>query len=205
MFKNLFRKNNDSTSNNNDQLDLRELVNRSTLPLLTHKLFMHYFDPNAAVDEQNPEWQNQGIFFWTSKEAFERKSLPPHFKNLEKKYFIVNQLPPNYQVALGKAIPWFGMPGNGDKYYIHEAEKQLTLDKLAAQQVISYVKRIELIQENANVLHDRLNYRLLLDDQTMRYDPSSDKFYYNNTEVSLGGAFELGAVEILKIIPSNSN
>ena len=36
------------------------------------------------MEPENPAWQNQGIFFWTAKEPFEKKSLPPEFKQLEK-------------------------------------------------------------------------------------------------------------------------
>ena len=207
MLKNLFKKKKDKESPakpvGNREIktseSLADKVNSSTLPMLTHKLFMHYFDPNTKADFNNPEWKNQGIFFWTAKEEFEKKSLPPNFKNLEKRFFLINEIPPKLKLSAGKVMPWFGMPGNGEKYFLTNGDSELQIESLLKQNIIQYVEVIELTESNTEILTDRNCFRILLDDETMKYEPSSDKFFFNGKEASLGEAFNLKGIKIIKV------
>ena len=174
-------------------------VNNSTLRMLTHQLFMHYFDATMPVEPNNPEWQNQGIFFWNADERFERKSLPPNFKDLEEKYFIVNEVPVDVSVSKGTAIPWFGMPGGGDKYFFVKNDAHFPIKELIPSSAISYVELIKLNPSNLHVLNDRVNYSLLLDTEKVRYEPHSDKFFLNGSETNLGGCYQGGGVKVIRL------
>lgn len=195
MFKNLFGKKKDSTPGN----ILEEAVNNATLKTLTHPLFMHYYDENLVADPANPAWQNQGIFFWSAKESFERKSLPEEFKKLEERHFIVNDVPEEISFLQGTVMPWFGMPGGGTKYYFSESQNEIPIQNLIQSNALTYVELIELTETNTEILNDRSNYYLLLDGDSMRYDPAGDAFYFNNKKTTLGGAYLLGGIRIIKM------
>lgn len=195
MFKKLFGKKNSGKELN----DLSEAINNSTLKMLNHQLFMHYYDENATPEPQNPAWQNQGIFFWAAKESFEQKSLPPDFKELEEKYFIVNKIPSSIFVSKVTVVPWFGMPGGGDKYFFTDGDAQLPISKLISSKSLSYVQIIDLEKEDLNILRDRENYYLLLDSESVRFEPTTDKFFFREKETSLGGAYSLGGVKVIKL------
>ena len=194
MFKNLFGKKPMEPASD----EISDAVNRSTLKMLNHQLFMHYFDANTAPDPDNPAWRNQGLFFWKAKETFDRKSLPPDFKKFEECYFIVNELPPEISVSKGIVAPWFGMPGGGDKYSFVSGENLIPINDLLSSKALTYVQIVVLNRGNLDILNDRENYYLSLDSDTVRYDPNSDKFSFKNKETSLGGAYKKGGVKILR-------
>jgi hypothetical protein len=184
--------------NNNDQL--ADAVNNSTLKMLTHELFMHYYDPTAILNINDSSWQNQAIFFWQASESFERKSLPPNFKEMEHRFFICNGIPDGVILNKGQVIPWFGMPGNGDKYFFSINGENVLLQLLVENNHLQYIELITLTEHNKNILFDRENYYLLLDSKTMSFDPKSDKFFFDGVEVTLGMAFRKDGVKIIRYI-----
>lgn len=194
MFKNLFGKKDDKP-----QLDkVAVAVHNSTLKMMTHEVFMHYFDENTKPNHQDPGWQNQEIYFWLASEPFEKKSLPPTFKKLEEKYFVVNKVPQGLSFTVSEAMPWFGMPGGGKKHCFAKENAPITISSLINSNVISYIHIIDLHPDHLEILKDRANYCLLLDSGTMRYEPMTDRFFFKDQKVSLGEAYQLGGVKVIK-------
>ncbi|WP_421871614.1 glycohydrolase toxin TNT-related protein [Marinoscillum sp.] len=194
MFKNLFKR----SKQKPDSKLLAQKVNDSTLKMLFSDLYMHYYDVHRSPDPTNPEWQNQGCFFWKADEPFERKSLPPHFTGLDKKHFTVNDIPSNISVSVGTAAPWFGMPGGGQKYCFKMNNQVIPISDLINNGSISYIEEIELSDDNLSVLHDRDNYLLLVNPESVRYVQGNDSFYVNEEKMTLGQIFTEGYIKVIK-------
>jgi hypothetical protein len=206
MFRKLFGKNDKKSKNQETQenskhseirMDLSELIEKSTIQIMTHQLFMHH-QKNDLIDNPNdPAWKNQAIYFWKGNEKFERKSLPPEFREYEKHYFIVNGVPKELQLNHGKAMPWFGMEGNGDKYFFSFNGAEVRLKELAVRNIIQYVQTPQLNMENVSILNDRENYFWLMDTEMIGYENNS--FQYNGNPISISKAYELGGLRIIGI------
>lgn len=207
MFKKLFGKKAETKklidSNISDNsvkkfsIELKEKIEKSRLQLMTHELFVHYWTDNLKEETENPEWQNQAVFFWKFKEPFEKKSLPPNFKDLEKKYFIVNGLPENVSVSAGEVMPWFGMPGGGTKYFFQNSNNQIPINDIAKNNSISYVEVVELTDSNADKLTKLDEYFFLMDTSMISFDKG--KFYFEQKEIPFANAVEIGGLELISI------
>jgi hypothetical protein len=207
MFKKIFgkktetKKQSDSidsdSSNKRFSAELKVKIEQSRLQLMTHELFMHYWSDDLKEEIENPEWQNQAVFFWKFKETFEKKSLPPNFQELQKKNFIVNGLPENINVSAGQVMPWFGMPGGGTKYFFQNSDKQIPIDKLAKNNGISYVDVIELSDSNSDLLTKTDEYYFLMDTTMISFDKG--KFYFEQKEIPFADAVEIGGLELIRI------
>lgn len=205
MFKKLFSKkegittysNSIENQNSNSKFsnELKSKIEKSRLQLMTHELFMHYWSENLKEDSKNPEWQNQAVFFWKFKEPFEKKSLPPSFKNIQEKYFIVNQIPDNTSIAAGQVMPWFGMPGGGMKYYFQNEGTQIQINKLANSNAITYVDVIELSDLNSEYLTKTESCYFLMDTNVINF--SEGKFFYNQKEIQFSDAVENGSIQLI--------
>ena len=114
------------------------------IPVLGSKVFMHYDSGTAKQKNfEDQGWLNQYVFFWDAHEAFERKSLPAEFENLTHRYFILTkQLPKQISIGAGKVMPWFGMPGNGDKFFLSSNNKHMPIKMLMDT---GHFTRIELL------------------------------------------------------------
>lgn len=172
------------------------LINDSILTFMSRELFMHYFDGSTAKDLQNPSWQNQGVFFWMNDEPFEKKSLPEFFESFEKKLFIFHEVPDYIELVSAKAIPWFGMPGEGDKYCLRYDENPITLDEALKLNIIKYVEIIELNFENLSVLNDRDNYFFLIDPE-VKFE--NGLFYYDKEKISLAELYKKRKLFVISI------
>lgn len=172
------------------------LINDSILTFMPRELFMHYFDGSTAKDLQNPSWQNQGVFFWMNDEPFEKKSLPEFFESFEKKLFIFHEVPDYIELVSAKAIPWFGMPGEGDKYCLRYDENPITLDEALKLNIIKYVEIIELNFENLSVLNDRDNYFFLIDPE-VKFE--NGLFYYDKEKISLAELYKKRKLFVISI------
>ena len=112
--------NNKENKVNNHKIDWH--INESMLTFYNGDEYMHYFSMETKKNRQDPNWQNQGVYFWRNDEDFEKKSLPDYFLNYEKRTFLLDEIPEFINIAGAKAIPWFGKPGGGDKYFFqHES------------------------------------------------------------------------------------
>lgn len=202
MLKNLFN-GNQSTDNSGSteksvlSPDLRALVEKAPLQIVTHELFMHYMTDNLKDDPNDPSWQNQALFFWTKDEPFERKSLPADFESYPKHFFIFNQLPPDLKLSAGKVIPWFGMPGQGTKYFISYQDNPVPIKLLIEKDVIKKVEVINLTENNSAVLKDRQNYFFIMDQKRLQF--KEGKFIHNNVDILFSEAFEKGLLTLVKI------
>jgi len=207
MFRKLFGKKTETkktVDNDNSNItgkkfsvELKQRIEQSRLQLMTHELFMHYWTDNLTEETENPEWQNQTVFFWKFKELFEKKSLPPNFKELEKKYFIVNGLPDNINVSSGQVMPWFGMPGGGTKYLFQTSDKQIQINDLAMNNEISYVEVVELSDSNSDILTKLEDYFFLMDTTMINFDRG--KFYFEQKQIPFADAVEIGGLELIRI------
>ncbi len=164
------------------------LINDSILTFLPRELFMHYWDSNTEKNLQDPSWQNQGIYFWDYNEPFERKSLPDFFENFEKKPFVFNKFPDYISLMSAKVIPWFGMPGGGDKLSLRYEDSSITLEEAHKLDIINYIEIIELNYENLSVLNDRDNYHFLINPNEVKFE--NQLFYLNGESISLAELYQ---------------
>ena len=171
------------------------LINDSILTFLPRELFMHYWDENAVKDNQDPSWQNQGIYFWKENEPFEKKSLPPHFADLNTRLFVFDKVPDYISLASGLAMPWFGMPGGGEKLFFRYEGNPITLEEAERLGVIKYVEIITLNFENLSILNDRDNYYFLVDPNEVKFE--NKVFYLNEKEISLAELYQKDKLKIV--------
>ncbi|UWY29148.1 hypothetical protein [Flavobacterium sp. TR2] len=174
------------------------LINDSLLAFIPRELFMHYSDSNTAKDPQDPSWQNQGLYFWKEKEAFENKSLPGFFETMEKKLFVLNEVPDYISLVSGKAMPWFGMPGGGEKFFFrYDESTPVTIEEAHKLNMINYVEVVELNHENLSVLNDRDNYCFLIDPNEVKYE--DQLFYLNGEKISLAELYQKKKLLVLSV------
>lgn len=117
----------------------------SKIPVLDTKVFMHYDSGNEKQKNfEDQGWTNQYVFFWDAHETFERKSLPEDFYNYQHRYFILAKaLPKQINMGAGKVMPWFGMPGNGDKYFLSSNNQHVPIKKLMDAGYFRYVEKLD--------------------------------------------------------------
>ncbi|MDX6180873.1 hypothetical protein SGQ44_01815 [Flavobacterium sp. Fl-77] len=173
------------------------LINDSILTFMPRELYMHYWDNNTEKNLQDPSWQNQGVYFWNNNEPFERKSLPDFFENFEKKLFVFHEVPDYISLVSAKAIPWFGMPGEGDKFCLRYDDHPITLEEAHKLNIIKYVEIIELNYENLGVLNDRDNYCFLIDPKEVTFE--NQLFYLNGEKISLAELYQKKKLLVLSV------
>jgi hypothetical protein len=174
------------------------LINDSLLAFMPRELFMHYSDSNTAKDLQDPSWQNQGLYFWKEKEAFENKSLPEFFETMDQKLFFINEVPDYISLVSGKAMPWFGMPGGGEKYFFrYDETTPVTIEEAHKLNIINYVEIVELNHDNLSILNDRDNYCFLFDPHEVKYE--DQLFYLNGKKISLAELYQKKKLLVLSV------
>lgn len=170
------------------------LINDSILTFLPRDLYMHYSDSNTKKDQYGPSWQNQGVFFWMNDEPFERKSLPEFFESYERKLFIFDKFPDYIELVSAKAIPWFGMPGEGDKYCLRYEENPINIEEALKLNIIKYVEIIDLNFENLSVLNDRDNYFFLINPE-VKFE--NGLFYLNGKKMALAALYQKKKLKVI--------
>lgn len=201
MFKNLFSKKSSgdgSPEMNASKLSpkLKALVEQSRLQIMTHQLFMHYDSGSAVEDPNNPSWQNQAVYFWKHDEPFEKKSLPPEFKEYAKRYFIFNEVPAGYSLQSGEAIPWFGMPGGGTKYFVASNGNPVSIPALVANNIVRTTELIALTENNSEVLNKTDEYFFLMDQERIQF--RNGKFFFEEKEIEFSDAYEKGCLVVVR-------
>lgn len=174
--------------------DVTSKLEASTLLLRFSDVFMHYWDGATPEDHNNPEWQNQGLFFWLADEEFPRKSLPPVFEKMEKKFFLIQKQVSIFRVTV---IPWFGMPGGGTKMAFGNTDQPTPIKDIKEQGYIQYIEIVELANNNTDILSDRENYIILVN-TNIKFENNS--FCLNGTPISLTQAYMIGLINIAKFI-----
>lgn len=203
MFKNLFKpkKSTDYIPGTNVNLspELKALVEKSPLKIMTHRLFMHYLSDNLVEEPGNPAWENQAVFFWDYDESFEKKSLPPEFKKYPEQFFIsIREFPAGMSIKAGEMIPWFGMPGGGIKYFVEFQEAKVPIKELLDKEIFQKVEIITLTEKNSTVLQNVHEYFFLMDKKKIQFN--SGKFFYNNAEIQFSDAYERGFFTIIRLL-----
>lgn len=166
----------------------------STIPLWIGQIYMHYWDDTTTEDYNNPEWQNQGLYFWLAEEEFQNKSLPPVFEKMDKQFFRITN---GIQVFKGTAIPWFGMPGGGLKMGFGDSNNPTPIKTVKAQGNIEYIEMVELSEYNLDILNDRDNYTLLANSNIKL---ENNVFYLDQKPITLSQAYSIGVINVAKIV-----
>lgn len=188
----------ETTENKFEPSKIDWLINDSILTFMPRELFMHYSDSNTVKDLQDPSWQNQGIYFWKESEAFENKSLPEFFENMDRKLFVINEAPDYISLVSAKAMPWFGMPGGGEKFFFrYDESTPVTIEEAHKLDIIKYVEIITLNYDNLGVLNDRDNYCFIIDPAEVEYKDTL--FYLDGEKISLAELYQKKKLLILAV------
>lgn len=175
----------------------RDAVEKSIILLRTGQLYMHYWTDNlVCTDPNDPEWQNKVVFFWKAEEPFPKKSLPSEFETFKKQFFLFKGDTSKVSVQIGQAMPWFGMPGLGEKHFCEMNGQKMTIPELKKLGLVEYVKQVELTNNNLNILTDRENYFFLIDDRITPFQNGS--FYLKDKSISIDLAYSIGGIHIIK-------
>ena len=175
----------------------KERIDKSTILLRTGQLYMHYWTDNlVCTDRNHPEWQNKVMFFWKSEEPFPKKSLPPGFETFKNKHFLFTGDTSKFSLQVGQAMPWFGMPGLGEKHVCEMNGQKITIPELNKLGLVEYVEQVELANNNLNILTDRKNYFFLIDDRITPFQNGS--FYLKGKPIPIDLAYSIGGIHIIK-------
>ncbi len=175
----------------------KERIEKSTILLRTGQLYMHYWTDNLICTNRNDqEWQNKVMFFWKAEEPFPKKSLPSNFEIFKVKHFLFQSDTSNISVQVGQAMPWFGMPGLGEKHVCEINGEKVTIPELYKLGNIDYVEQVKLTSENFEILTDKENYFFLIDE---RLTPFHDgNFLLNGKSIPINIAYSVGGIHLVK-------
>lgn len=180
----------------------KERIVKSTIILRSAQLYMHYWTDNlVCTDRNDPYWQNKVMFFWKAEEPFPKKSLPMEFETFKKKYFLFGSDTSNISLQVGKAIPWFGMPGLGEKHVCQVNGENVTIPELHELRLVDYIEQVELTNDNLDILTNRKDYFFLIDDRITPF--RNGNFYLQGKPVSIDLAYSIGGIHILKNVELN--
>ena len=175
----------------------KEKIDKSTIQLMASQLYMHYWTDNLICDNPNDqEWQNKVMFFWKAEEPFPKKSLPPHFENFKVKHFVFKGNSSDVSILVGEAMPWFGMPGQGEKHVCERNGQKISIPELYELNVVQYVEFVELGETNLEILTDRENYLFLIDNRITPF--RNGNFYLNDKPIPIDVAYSIGGIHIVK-------
>ena len=175
----------------------RERIDKSTIQLMPTQLYMHYWTDNLICTDPNDQtWQNQVIFFWKAEEPFPKKSLPEMFESFKIKNFVFVGDTSSISLQVGQAMPWFGMPGLGEKHACEINSKKVTIPELNKLGFVGYVELVELTNDNLNILTNREEYFFLIDDRITPFQ--NGNFQLNGKSISIDYAYSIGGIHIVK-------
>jgi hypothetical protein len=175
----------------------KEKIEKSTILLRTGQLYMHYWTDNLiCADRNDQEWQNKVMFFWKAEEPFPKKSLPPYFETFKVKYFLFEGDTSKISLKVGQAMPWFGMPGLGEKHVCEMNGEKVTIPELHKLGVVEYIEQVELTNENFEILTDKENYLFLIDERLTPF--RNGNFYLNGQPIPINVAYSIGGIHIIK-------
>ena len=175
----------------------KERIEKSTILLRTGQLYTHYWTDNLiCTDRNDQEWQNKVMFFWKAEEPFPKKSLPPNFETFKVKYFLFDGDTSNISVQVGQAMPWFGMPGLGEKHVCEMNGEKVTIPELNKLGKVDYIEQINLTNDNLDILTDKENYFFLIDERLTPFKNGS--FYLNEKPIPISLAYSVGGIHIIR-------
>lgn len=175
----------------------KERIENSTILLRTGQLYMHYWTDNLiCTDRNDQEWQNKVMFFWKAEEPFPKKSLPPNFETFKVKYFLFQGDTSKISTKIGQAMPWFGMPGLGEKHVCEINDEKVTIPEMYKLGYIEYIEQVELTNENFEILTDKENYLFLIDERLTPFH--NGNFYLDGKPIPINVAYSVGGIHIIK-------
>ena len=175
----------------------RERIDKSTIQLMATQLYMHYWTDNLVCNDPNDqEWQNKVMFFWKTEETFPKKALPPVFETFKIKHFVFVGDTSNISLKVGQAMPWFGMPGLGEKHVCENNGQKITVPELNKLGVVDYVEPVELTIENLDILTNREQYFFLIDSRIIRFQ--NGNFILKDKPVPIDVAYSIGGIHIVR-------
>ncbi len=178
-------------------VEQKEKIDNSTLLLRRGQLYMHYWTDNlVCTDRNDPEWQNKVMFFWKAEEPFPKKSLPPVFQTFKIKYFLFGGDTSKISLAVGQAMPWFGMPGLGEKHVCELNGQKITIPELNELGLVDYIEHVELTTDNLEILTNPEVYYFLIDDRITPFQ--NGNFYLKGKPISIDVAYSIGGIHIVK-------
>lgn len=180
----------------------KESIDKSTILLRTGQLYMHYWTDNLlCTDRNDPEWQNKVMFFWKAEEPFPKKSLPPEFETFRVKYFLFCGDTSRISLQVAQAMPWFGMPGLGEKHVCELNGQKVTIPELNELGLVEYIEQVELTTDNLDILTNREDYFFLIDDRITPFQ--NGNFYLNDKAIPIDLAYSVGGIYIIKKVGLN--
>ncbi|HSD07625.1 hypothetical protein [Flavobacterium sp.] len=175
----------------------RESVDKSTILLRASQLYMHYWTKNlVCTDLNDQEWLNKVMFFWKAEEPFPRKSLPPVFETFEIKNFLFVGDTSNISLQTAQAMPWFGMPGLGEKCVCEINGQKITIPELNKLGMVEYVEPVELTDDNLDILTNREDYFFLIDERITPFKKGN--FHLKDKPIPIDVAYSIGGIHIIK-------
>lgn len=175
----------------------RDRIDKSTILLRANQLYMHYWTDNLVCENPNDqEWQNKVMFFWKTEEPFPKKSLPPIFETFKVKNFVFVGDNSNISLQVGQAMPWFGMPGLGEKHVCEINSQKITIPELYKLGVVEYVEPVELTTDNFDILTNREEYFFLIDARITPFQ--NGNFYLKGKQIPIDVAYSIGGIHIVK-------
>ncbi len=177
--------------------DQRERIDKSTILLRTGQLYMHYWTDNlVCTDRNDPEWQNKVMFFWKAEEPFQKKSLPPVFETFKVRHFLFTGNTSHISLQVAQALPWFGMPGLGEKHVCEMNGQKVTVPELHNLGLVEYVEPEELTNDNLDILTNREHYMFLIDDRITTFQNGS--FYLKGKPITIDVAYSIGGIHVIR-------
>lgn len=175
----------------------KEKVEKSTILLRTGQLYMHYWTDNLiCTDRNDQEWQNKVMFFWKAEEPFPKKSLPLNFETFKARHFLFQGDTSTISLKVGQAMPWFGMPGLGEKHVCEINGEKATIPELNQKGLVEYIETVELTKDNLEILTDKDEYFFLVDEKITPFQNGS--FYLEGNPVSIDLAYSVGGLHIIR-------
>jgi hypothetical protein len=175
----------------------KERIDKSTIQLMATQLYMHYWTDNLVCEDPNDqEWQNKVMYFWKAEEPFPKKSLPPIFETFKIKNFVVVGDTSSISMQVAQAIPWFGMPGLGEKHVCQIDSQKMSIPELSKLGIVEYVEPVELTSDNLDILTNREEYYFLIDDRITPFQ--NGNFYLKSRPIPIDVAYSVGGIHIVK-------
>ena len=172
-------------------------IESSIILLRTGQLYTHYWTDNlVCTDRNDQEWQNKVMFFWKAEETFPKKSLPPIFETFKIKYFLFQGDTSTISVQVGKAMPWFGMTGLGEKHVCEINGEKVTIPELYELGFVEYIDQVELTDKNIDILTDKENYFFLIDERITPFH--NGNFHIQGKPIPISLAYSVGGIHIIK-------
>lgn len=180
----------------------KEKIDKSTILLRTGQLYMHYWTDNLiCADRNDQEWQNKVMFFWKAEEPFPKKSLPREFETFKTRHFLFTGDTSKISLQVGQAMPWFGMPGLGEKHGCEMNGQKVTIPELNELGLVEYIEQVDLTNDNSDILTKKDDYFFLIDDRITPFQ--NGNFYLKGKPISIDLAYSIGGIHIVKKVGLN--